>query len=282
MAGPQDLQKPFSDEEIAEIRTKLQQQNLLDANGRVVDVLTTFGDSQPVGAFAPIYDYISTLVADSPNVDQGTKYWFANAGFINSDNRAIAADNYIRGVTQYGLEVRGKVTGLSQAQIDGALQKTSNLIGQNVVQEILDSRGMPIFPIMISGDISGAIGQVSSAHVYLTYPFVLSWSMLEAMAAGCLVVGSRTPPVEEVIRDGENGLLVDFFSPKRIAERVDEVLAHPDRMHAFRESAMKTVKQRYDLKKSCLPAQVRLVDELVGTSSETSEHRPEITREALV
>ena len=104
----------------------------------------------------------------------------------------------------------------------------------------------------------------SSVHVYLTYPFVLSWSLLEAMAAGCLVIGSRTPPVEEVMREGENGLLVDFFSPQGLAARVDDALARQDALRPLRSNARRTVLEGYDLRRICLPAQARLVERLQG------------------
>lgn len=105
--------------------------------------------------------------------------------------------------------------------------------------------------------------QVSSAHIYLTYPFVLSWSTLEAMAAGCLVIGSRTPPVEEVIEDGNNGLLVDFFSPEELARRVDEVFAHKNRYAQIRENARKTILDRYALEK-LLPLHVDLIRDVAS------------------
>jgi glycosyltransferase involved in cell wall biosynthesis len=87
--------------------------------------------------------------------------------------------------------------------------------------------------------------QISSAHIYLTVPFVLSWSMLEAMSAECLVIGSDTPPVREVIRHQENGLLVDFFSPTAIADSVDYTFEHPEQMLKLRKAARQTVLENY-------------------------------------
>ncbi|HWW04221.1 glycosyltransferase family 4 protein [Collimonas sp.] len=104
--------------------------------------------------------------------------------------------------------------------------------------------------------------QISRAHVYLTYPFVLSWSMLEAMSAGCLVIGSRTPPVEEVIQDGINGILVDFFSPDEIAQHVVEALEDVRKHEELRRNARRTIVHRYDLRTICLPAQLSLVEKL--------------------
>lgn len=104
-----------------------------------------------------------------------------------------------------------------------------------------------------------SILQISSAHVYLTYPFVLSWSMLEAMATGCLVIASRTAPVEEVVQHQENGLLADFFSPTEIAERVIAALEEPEAFQGIRQRARQTIVESYDLRTICLPAQVQLL-----------------------
>ena len=106
--------------------------------------------------------------------------------------------------------------------------------------------------------------QVSSAHVYLTYPFVLSWSCMEAMAAECLVVASRTAPVEEVVVDGENGLLTDFFKPDELAARVDEALRAGRDMDPIRKRARQTIVEKFDLKRICLPAHTRLLERLAA------------------
>lgn len=104
--------------------------------------------------------------------------------------------------------------------------------------------------------------RVTRAHIYLTYPFVLSWSMLEAMACGAVIVGSDTPPVAEVIEDGRNGLLVDFFDPKAVADRVEEALDDPVGMATVAAAARRTVVERFDLASVCLPVQIRLLEDL--------------------
>ena len=101
--------------------------------------------------------------------------------------------------------------------------------------------------------------QLSACHVYLTYPFVLSWSLLEAMACGCAVVGSDTAPVREVIRHGHNGLLVDFFSPGDLATAVVELLDDPERAAAFGVAARRTVERTYELE-SCVTRQLALMN----------------------
>jgi glycosyltransferase involved in cell wall biosynthesis len=112
--------------------------------------------------------------------------------------------------------------------------------------------------------------QISRVHVYLTYPFVLSWSMLEAMAAGCLVVGSRTQPVEEVIHHGGNGLLVDFFSPEQVADRVIDALEDGKAFASIRQNARQTIIDRYDLRSICLPGLLRLINMLVPREGRAS------------
>ena len=115
-----------------------------------------------------------------------------------------------------------------------------------------------------------AMLQISSVHTYLTYPFVLSWSLLEAMSAGCALVASRTEPVEEVIRDGENGYLVDFFDHDALADRISETLLNRDRQEVVRAAARQTVVERYDLAGKCLPAYVSLLRRLIRRQRQNS------------
>jgi glycosyltransferase involved in cell wall biosynthesis len=99
---------------------------------------------------------------------------------------------------------------------------------------------------------------------------VLSWSLLEAMAAGCLVVSSRTAPVEEVMHDGDNGFLVDFFDFDGLANRVLKALAGKDGTEndRIKAAARQTVLDRYDLNTVCLPAYLALLRRLMGKKND--------------
>lgn len=91
--------------------------------------------------------------------------------------------------------------------------------------------------------------QVSSVHVYLTVPFVLSWSILEAMACGCCVVASSTQPVLEIIKDNQNGLLCEFFNINELVEKIEYALDNPEKIKLIKENARKTILDNYSLEK---------------------------------
>ena len=95
--------------------------------------------------------------------------------------------------------------------------------------------------------------QISSAHVYLTYPFVLSWSLIESMALECRIVASDTAPIREVVEDGVNGRLFPFFDSQALVERVRETLTDKERSAAIAREARRTALERYDFQTICLP-----------------------------
>ena len=101
--------------------------------------------------------------------------------------------------------------------------------------------------------------QISSVHIYLTFPFILSWSILEAMSCESIIIGSNTDPVTEVIKDNENGFLIDFFDVKALSDNVNKVLKNKDKYKRIGVNARKTIVDNFDLHKKCLPAQLDLV-----------------------
>lgn len=104
--------------------------------------------------------------------------------------------------------------------------------------------------------------QISSVHVYLTYPFVLSWSLMEAMSLGCAIVASDTPPVREMLRHQETGLLVDFFDHAALVEQVCTLLDNPTLRQRLGQAARAHVVAHHDLRSQCLPRQLAWVESL--------------------
>lgn len=104
---------------------------------------------------------------------------------------------------------------------------------------------------------------ISTAHVYYTYPFVLSWSLLEAMASECLIIGSDTAPVRDVITHEVNGLLLDFFDVDALALALISACREPQRYLPLREAARRSVLEQYDRRRQCQPAWLRVVDEVM-------------------
>lgn len=106
--------------------------------------------------------------------------------------------------------------------------------------------------------------QLSTVHLYLTYPFVLSWSLLEAMSVGCAIVASNTPPLREAIRHNETGRLVDFFDIQALSDEVCDLLDQPVERARLGSNAREFARRQYDLKNVCLPKQIDWVQSLAS------------------
>jgi glycosyltransferase involved in cell wall biosynthesis len=129
--------------------------------------------------------------------------------------------------------------------------------------EVDYDRARVIFLPHLPYDIYLTLLRVSAAHVYLTWPFVASWSLAEAMSSGCAIVASDTPPVRDFIRDGENGRLVDFFDGQAIAASIAEILRDPERFAPMRAAARRTILDRYSIGQS-LAAWDDLIDRVMA------------------
>jgi glycosyltransferase involved in cell wall biosynthesis len=112
--------------------------------------------------------------------------------------------------------------------------------------------------------------QLSTVHVYLTYPFVLSWSLLEAMSIGCAIVASDTRPLQEVITHDETGRLVDFFDRKGLVEQVISLLDNPAERMRLGRNARKFAVEHYDLNTICLPRQLEWVRRLAQAPDQST------------
>ncbi len=142
--------------------------------------------------------------------------------------------------------------------------------GKSYKQAMLEKLPLDLSRVHFLGNLPYGLYKLvlraSSVHIYLTRPFVLSWSFMEAMASGCLIVASDTSPVREVMQDGVNGLLADFFSPAEIGDRVCEALDHPKTMQEIRHNARQTIVEHY-AQSSLLPKQVQVLEALIANPS---------------
>jgi glycosyltransferase involved in cell wall biosynthesis len=164
-------------------------------------------------------------------------------------------------------DVRFLVIGEDKVHYGGDLKKTG---GQSFKDWVLsqDDYDLSKFAFVgrVAPDVLAQAFSITDLHVYLTVPFVLSWSLLNAMACGATILASDTPPVREVIRDQDNGLLVDFFDVEVMAEIADRVLRDPESYRPLGQRAIEDIRTRYSLD-VCLPQLVDLFERTASRSS---------------
>ena len=154
----------------------------------------------------------------------------------------------------YGFPPEKKIYGFDNWK-DVFLNEISGQISENLLNNIyfFDHVDYEVYINML---------QVSMIHVYLTYPFVLSWSMLESMSIGCTLVASDTSPVQEVIINGYNGELVNFFDHENLANKIISLMNDPVKRKILSKNARETIKEKYDLENVSLPKQIEWVKNL--------------------
>jgi glycosyltransferase involved in cell wall biosynthesis len=143
-------------------------------------------------------------------------------------------------------------------------QKWKNIFAAEVRPQISDADWARVhFLGIIPYEIFIPLLQLSTVHVYLTYPFVLSWSLLEAMSVGCAIVASDTRPLHEAIRHNETGRLVNFFDPAQLAQAIIDLLEQPQERQRLGHNGRTFAQRNYDLQSVCLPRQLEWVEALV-------------------
>lgn len=130
-------------------------------------------------------------------------------------------------------------------------------VKDNIDTSRLHFMGTVPHPVMLSAL------SISSAHVYYTYPFVLSWSLLEAMASECAIIASDTPPVRDALTHGVNAHLVDFFDVPGLSNAVATAVSKPETMAAMRLGARRSVVAEWDRKRHCEPRWIKLMAEML-------------------
>jgi glycosyltransferase involved in cell wall biosynthesis len=134
-------------------------------------------------------------------------------------------------------------------------------------EHVLSKGGFDLSRFVFTGPVPPRelvkVFHLSDLHVYLTAPFVLSWSLMNALACGCTVLASDTPPVREMIEHGRNGLLCDFFDVERFARQASDVLDDPAAYRPLGAAGVAMIRQRYSLEQT-LPKMLELYRRAAG------------------
>jgi glycosyltransferase involved in cell wall biosynthesis len=123
-----------------------------------------------------------------------------------------------------------------------------------------------IFTGLLPTSVLAQLLSITDLHIYLTVPFVLSWSLMDALACGATVLASDTAPVRELIAHDKNGLLTDFFDVETWAEKASRILDAPGDYRHLGHAGVEMIRDRYSLD-VCLPQMLRLYESALVASA---------------